>query len=244
MTTFSSPKTTIFLSLFLVGACTGEEKNNDTGEVQDSGVSVDSAETGEDTSVAPQDTAEVPQDTAENSEDSGTEEAIPQEYCANNDPALADCDPDINYDPWIAGTGEVHYWIREQKTLVFPFTTDDAPEVWYGYLQLTSPEVARDTGEDIFHGWFSETPNGPVIEGEGCEWYTTSAEGYIHWTFKEGDELADVCYLGEYPRTMYVNFETRCYPDLYDGLCDDDNKNKSDRVYQFDVSRRIKTYPD
>ena len=39
---------------------------------------------------------------------------------------------------------------------------------------------------------------------------TTSAEGYL-CTFK-GDELADVCYLGEYPRTMYVNFETRCYP--------------------------------
>ena len=113
MTTFCSPKTTFFLSVLLVGACTGEEKSTDTAEVQDSGVS--GAETGEDTAETPQDTAETPQDTAENSEDTGMEEAIPQEYCANNDPTLADCDPDINYDPWIDGTGEVHYWICEQK---------------------------------------------------------------------------------------------------------------------------------
>lgn len=235
MRTFCSRQPTLVFSLLLSSACTGSEKSTDTSSVQDSAV----------TSDMPTDSGEPSEETAvENDEDTSTAETLPQEYCANNDSALADCDPDVNYDPWIAGTGEVHYWIRDKKTLVFPFTADDAPEVWYGYLQLTSPEVARDTGEDIFHGWFSETPNGPVIEGEGCEWYTTSAEGYIYWTFKEGDELADVCHLGDYPRTMYVNFETRCYPDLYDGLCDDENKNKSDRVYQFDVSRRIKIYPE
>ena len=41
---------------------------------------------------------------------------------------------------------------------------------------------------------------------------------------------------------MYVNFETRCHPDYFEGLCDDDNKNKSDRDYQFDVSRRVSSY--
>lgn len=163
-------------------------------------------------------------------------------YCEGNDSTLANCDPDVNYDPWIAGTGEVHYWIRDRKTEVFPFTTEDRPDVWYGYLQMTSPEVARDLTEDMFHVWFSETPNGPLYGGEDCEWYTRSAEGYLYWTFKEGAELEGVCHLGDVPRTMYVNFETRCHPDYFEGLCDDDNKQKSDRVYQFDVSRRFSNY--
>ena len=183
-----------------------------------------------------------PTDTGSN--DSGESDEVPiGEYCEFNDPELANCDPDRNYDPWIAGTGEVHYWIRDKKTEVFPFTTDDHPSVWYGYLQLTSPEVARDVTEDLFHIWFSETPNGPPIEGDDCDKYTTRGDFYVYWTFKEEDPLLDgVCVLGEYPRLMYVNFETRCHPDYFEGLCDDDNKNKSDSDYQFDVSRRVSSY--
>ena len=98
------------------------------------------------------------------------------EYCAFNDPELANCDPDRNYDPWIAGTGEVHYWIRDKKTGVFPFTTDNNPKLWYGYLQLTSPELERDRIEDLFHIWFSETPNGLPIEGEYCDRYATRGD--------------------------------------------------------------------
>ena len=163
-------------------------------------------------------------------------------YCEFNDPELADCDPERTYDPWIAGTGEVPYWIQDKKTEAFPFTADDDDDVWYGYLQITSPELARETTEDLFHVWFSETPNGPRIEGEACERYVTRAEFDFYWTFKEGKALESVCHLGAYPRLMYVNFETRCHPDYFEGLCDDDNKNKSDRDYQFDVARRLKKY--
>ena len=49
----------------------------------------------------------------------GTEEVEIGEYCAFNDPELANCDPNRTYDPWIAGTGEVHYWIRDKQTEVF-----------------------------------------------------------------------------------------------------------------------------
>ena len=163
-------------------------------------------------------------------------------YCEGNDPALANCDPDVNFDPWIAGTGEVHYWIRDKKTEVFPFTTEDHPDVWFGYLQMTSPEVAREPTEDLFHVWFSETPNGPLYGGADCEWYFTRAERDVFWTFKSGEELEGICHLGAVSQTLYVNFETRCHPDYYEGPCDDDNKQKSDRVYQFDVARRYRLY--
>ena len=88
----------------------------------------------------------------------------------------------------------------------------------------------RERTEDIFHVWFSETPNGPVIPGESCEWYTTYARGNVYWThdatFGEG-----ACYLGNESRLLYANFETRCHPMFWEGPepCDDENKNKSRR---------------
>ena len=114
-------------------------------------------------------------------------------YCEFTDAELANCDPERNFDPWIVGTGEVHYWIRDKKTEVFPFTTNDEPEVWYGYFQMTSPEVGRERTEDVFHVWFSETPNGPVIAGADCEWYTTQATGNFFWTFKQDEALTGMC---------------------------------------------------
>ena len=38
-------------------------------------------------------------------------------YCDGNDEDLADCrnDADPVFDPWIASTGEVPIWIRDQK---------------------------------------------------------------------------------------------------------------------------------
>ena len=223
-------------------ACGGEDKNvpsaDTSSEMQDSDTNVEDSHPSE-----PDDS--VDSDSQDSAAGDSGDSAEPQGglYCEGNDSTLADCDPDVNYDPWISGTGEVHYWIRDKKTMVFPFTTEDRPDVWYGYLQMTSPEVARELTEDMFHVWFSETPNGPLYGGEDCEWYTRSAEGYLYWTFKENDpSLEGVCHLGAVSRTMYVNFETRCHPDYYEGLCDDDNKQKSDRVYQFDVSRRFSNY--
>ena len=132
----------------------------------------------------------------------------------------------------------MHYWIRDKKTEVFPFTVDYDPRIWYGLLQITSGEAKREKTEDVFHVWFSETPNGPPLEGERCQWWTTRAQGNFYWTQEE--ELEDVCFIGPERRLLYLNFETRCYPPTYEGLCDDANKQKSDRTYQFDVARRIK----
>ena len=132
---FLIPKASL-ISLLLIVGCAGDEKN--------SAVQTDDQDSqGVDLSVITND-SQPSQDSTEDSGDvfeDSTEinDGLPAKYCENNNPELANCDQDTNYDPWIAGTGEVHYWIRDQKTEVFPFTTDDHQDLWYGYLQLTSP---------------------------------------------------------------------------------------------------------
>ena len=176
----------------------------------------------------------------------GSGSEVPTEgYCAGYDPTLADCTADQNFDPWIAGTGENPYFIRNRLTEVFPFTLparSEALSTRYGYLQLTTGERKRDAvSEDIFHMWFSETPNGPVLKGTKCEWYGTQAKTYFYWT--QDSKLANqMCDLGQSSRLLYVNFETRCYEDLYSGTCNADNLRKSSAKYQFDVSRRLRSY--
>ena len=130
-------------------------------------------------------------------------------------------------------------------TEVFPFTLPDRadhPEIRYGYLQLTTGERKRDAAkEDIFHMWFSETPNGPVLSGKDCEWYGTQAKTYFRWT--QDQSLAkDICFLGTESRTLYMNFETRCMPKYYAGTCGPGDLKKSSVKYQFDVSRRLQGY--
>ena len=176
----------------------------------------------------------------------GTGTEVPTDgYCAGYDPSAADCQVDQNFDPWIAGTGEAPYWIRSGLTEVFPFTLparSDASDTYYGYLNLTTAERKRDkTQEDIFHAWFSETPNGPVLEGTRCEWYGEQAKTSFYWT-QDSSLAGEMCDLGTASRILYVNFETRCYEPLYSGSCSDTSKQKSTVKYQFDVSRRIKGY--
>ena len=90
-----------------------------------------------------------PEDTGEANTDSGDSELAV--YCEGNDPELANCDPERSYDPWTAHGGEVHYWIRDAKTEVYPFTVIYEPAIWYGYLHLTTGERVRDKyTEDIF----------------------------------------------------------------------------------------------
>jgi bisphosphoglycerate-dependent phosphoglycerate mutase len=151
---------------------------------------------------------------------------------------LAQCDPDVNYDPWIGSTGEVPYWVRNQRTKVIPFTTATPAESQYGYLQVTTFEALRDKySEDIFHIWFSETPNGPPLDGVKCEYYAQQAKLNLYWT--QQDKYADqVCFLGTTARTLYVNAETRCSPRHYKGTCDEETLHKSKQSYNFDVSRR------
>ena len=166
-------------------------------------------------------------------------------YCAGNDENFADCKAEQNFDPWIASTGEKPYWIRNRLTEVFPFTLpsrEDAASIRYGYLHLTTGERKRETAsEDIFHVWFSETPNGPVLEGNSCEWYGAQAKTSFYWT-QDSALGREMCDLGTESRVMYLNFETRCYAKYYRGTCDDDNRRKSSAKYQFDVSRRLRSY--
>jgi hypothetical protein len=166
-------------------------------------------------------------------------------YCAGNDDDLADCKASQNFDPWVAGTGETPVWIRNGLTEVFPFTLparSENPAVKYGYLQLTSPERERDPSkEDVFHAWFSETPNGAPISGKKCEVYLRQARDNFFWT-QDPRYANQVCYLGDAERVLYVNFETRCYVGVYagTGTCTADTKLKSTATYQFDVARRLK----
>ena len=168
-------------------------------------------------------------------------------YCAGNDDDLADCKATQNFDPWMTGAGEVPIWIRNKLTEVFAFTLparSDATNVRYGYLQMTTPEGERNPyAEDVFHAWFSTTPNGAVLSGTKCEFFGRYARADFYWT--QDPSLANqVCYLGAEERVLYLNFETRCYEDLYrgSGTCTADSKLKSGSTYQFDVSRRLKEY--
>jgi hypothetical protein len=166
-------------------------------------------------------------------------------YCAGNDGDLSDCKASQNFDPWVAGTGETPVWIRKGLTEVFPFTLparSDYPSVKYGYLQMTSPERDRDPAkEDVFHAWFSETPNGAPLGGAKCEIYLRQARDNFYWT-QDPRYAKAACYLGDTERVLYVNFETRCYVGAYtgSGTCTADNKLKSLATYQFDVARRLK----
>jgi hypothetical protein len=107
---------------------------------------------------------------------------------------------------------------------------------------MTSPERERDPAtEDVFHAWFSETPNGAPISGNKCDIYLRQARDSFFWT-QDSSYANQVCYLGEAGRVLYVNFETRCFVGEYrgSGSCTADSKLKSTATYQFDVSRRLK----
>ena len=147
-------------------------------------------------------------------------------YCAGYDPLVADCDPDVNFDTWVAGTGEKPYWIRQRLTEVFPFTLPEkSKDGAYGYLHLTTGErIRRSATEDIFHVWFSNEPNGAPVADAGCDRYSGQARMKVYWTQDEAlndpNNTSDLmCFLGADSKIMYVNFETRCYETLYDGDC-------------------------
>jgi len=245
-----APWFTVFSALST--GCTTKEIHNhyylggDTGSSTSSGAPLDDSNTGVTNDVSTgvsSDTGGADSGTA----DAGTDPADLPAYCDGADPLLVDCDPDVNYDPWISNGGERHYWIRDGKTLSFPFTVDFAVEVDYGLFQITSGERQRDPAtEDVFHLWISETPNGPVLnEGDQeCEHWDDRAQLNFYWHQHSGDppRYDGICFIGSDVRVLYANFETRCYEPLYDGLCDDDNLQKSIESYQFDVARRFRIF--
>jgi subtilisin-like proprotein convertase family protein len=165
-------------------------------------------------------------------------------YCGGLDTNLAECSVNTHFDPWLNNTAAQAFVIRDKLTRSVPFTLPSravAENVEYGYLAFTTFEPARTgTIDDVFHVWFSTEPNGTPLEGTYCEKYLDAAEGSLYWTQDTGYQ--GICYLGESERLLYVNFETRCSPLRYPGICDDLNKNKSSKTYQFEVSRQYQRY--
>ncbi len=198
-------------------------------------------------------TVTEPEDDTATTESTTADEYTPEpdysDYCYGADYSLVDCDPSRNYDPWIASTGEKHYWIRSGLTFAIPFTLpsrESASDTRYGFFQMTSPEVKRDVyTEDVFRVWFSEEPNGVPLDGSGgkCEKWMVRAKGYLYWT-QDPDLATDagVCFLGNSEKVLYANFETACYAPRYEGQCSDTNKQKSYSPYQFDVARGVRGY--
>ena len=167
----------------------------------------------------------------------------PVEYYELNDAELRTCDPDINFDPLYIGRPYEDAVITQRKTLSYPFTLparSQAKGVAYGYLRFVSTEPARSgESDDYFHAWVSEVPNGPVLDGfEDCELYQEQADGYMYYT--QDTSQRRMCYLGTESRVLYMNFETRCLPGIFPGVCDEMNKRKSNRTYRFRVSRGYK----
>jgi len=212
--------------------CSGPESKGPSSPDSGSGTSQDT-----DVSEGGGSGGEDPVDTGEAGDTGELPLAV---YCEDNVPELSNCDPDRHYDPWTSQVRQVSYWIRDQKTESFPFTVIYDPDIWYGYIRMSSSEVLRDFNtEDVFHIWFSETPNGPLLNGSSkCEQYERSAEFDFFWYQHEDDAaLQQMCFIGTEERVLYLNYETRCSPGHYEGLCDDLNKQKSVSPYQFDVAR-------
>ena len=133
-------------------------------------------------------------------------------YCEGNDPELANCDPERSYDPWAAHGGEVHYWIRDAKTEVYPFTVIYEPAIWYGYLHLTTGERVRDKyTEDIFMFGFLRHRMDlcwmvmKIVSGmRPRRTFPFTGSRII------GSSSRDICFIGTEERVLYLNYETRC----------------------------------
>jgi hypothetical protein len=167
-------------------------------------------------------------------------------YC-DNTPANVNCDPAVNFDPWNGQGGEVNYWIRDNKVNSMPFTTVNSSQIRAHYLQLTSGERKRDSYvEPVFRIWVSRTPGGPVLNNDtkGCEKYSTTARMY--WYLAHGNDEAqegNICDLGSTEgQLMYINAETRCYENHYQGVCNETTPNKDGKTFQYDISKRYVTY--
>ena len=175
----------------------------------------------------------------------GTEPPPPGEYCQGVNTSLIECNPTENLDPWIASTGEKPYWVKDGKILAVPFTfyIDQGVRNYYQFFQFTTAQSKRTPeNQDIFHAWFSLTPGGPLLDNNpSCEWWTGQARGYMYMTPNSviSDSAESMCLMDpKYNnRVMYANFETRCYPPRYQGVCDDSNKQNATTKYQFDVAR-------
>ena len=130
-----------------------------------------------------------------------------------------------------------HVEIRDAKTRVFPFTVGDATPRW-GALYIGSYEPPLDGVSEIFRAWFSQAPNGSALHGAACDWYSSNPNGYLNWTFGEETDEPGSCNLGADAGTLYLNFETRCSPDVFSGRCDDAQRQKQDRSYRFFIDRQ------
>jgi len=156
----------------------------------------------------------------------------PGSYCDGINPSLIDCDPSVNFDPWVASTGEKPYWLRNGRILSIPFTFYVEQDLnYYQYFQFTSPEsTAKGV---IFKAWFSATPGGALLDNNpNCEWLTRQARGN-HYVSPLASLSSQVCYTDPAydGGVMYYNFV------IFDDL---DTGAISSKTYQFDAARYAK----
>ena len=157
------------------------------------------------------------------------------DYCHGNDPTVSECDPAINFDLWAETQAYEYVEIRDAKTRAFPFSLGpSAPG--YGSLYIGSYDSSLVGTSEVFRAWFSAKPNGEVLNGASCEWYSSEPDGYLNWMFGQTRYDTSACDLGIDHRTLYLNFETRCSPHTSADLCTETRKPR--RPYIFFVDRQ------
>lgn len=72
----------------------------------------------------------------------------------------------------------------------------------------------------LFRGWFSEEPNGPVLDGDRrCEFYHMDPNPWnLQWTQSFEDTRFD-CNLGYQARELYLNVAVGCWEGKGNGRC-------------------------
>ena len=163
-----------------------------------------------------------------------TDPGLP-EYCAGA-PAIVDCNPDRNLDPFWEFSADIPLQTPAGGILSLPFTTRTS-EVDGGQLSLTTIENVF-VDDRSFRLWFSETPGGdPLVADTACQMFFRQARGGTYWTQNptHTDNTA-FCHLGAEERVLYVNFDV-C-PINEAGSC----VGEREGGYRFDLRRNYRAY--
>ncbi len=146
-------------------------------------------------------------------------------------PVGYECEPETNLDPITQPRGEVRYRILPGRGLSLPFNTG-ASTTATGFLQYTTNFSI--TGW-VLHTWYSATPGGVPLEGEGCEAYR-EARGNSFWT-QDASVVGDACFIGTRARTLYVNYEVVCNWTIRES-CEETAPVRYDGEFGFDIAKQ------
>lgn len=110
------------------------------------------------------------------------------------------------------------YRLRRGVVSSFSFTADafDKP----GVITFTNNMPHLVSSGYMFRGWFSEEPNGPVLNGSrGCEFYHSDPNPWnMQWT-QSFAEPRWGCNLGYQARELYLNMAVACWEGKGNGNC-------------------------